>query len=268
MFNNQDSDTDDWPESVLGQKFDSFEQNLMCPICQGHYNNPQILNCGHSYCSICIRKHFDKTLNRTSSDICPSCREKADSADLKVNRTLASIVSSFKKLRKELHSTLTANETENSSDVEIVENPKNKKVCNQARDAASTVITQRIPHYSFHGLSKDKVKKTIEKLTENCKVKLRMDGDKDVLERRLREVIHLNNAQINALQPLTLDQVVRLVNDGDNAKDAEAKKSARSVSRLEKFKGGEAVRELDDGFARLAKVRSQRRMRHRPVCAY
>eukprot|EP01034_Spumella_vulgaris_P030935 gene30935-38234_t len=80
-----------------------------------------------------------------------------------------------------------------------------------------------------------------------------MDGDKDVLERRLREVIHLNNAQLNALQPLTFDQVIKHVNDRETAKESEARKSAGTISKLEKLKSGQTVKELDTHFASLVK---------------
>lgn len=248
-----DSDAYDWPDTSLGRKINALEDSMMCPICQGHYNNPQLLNCGHTFCSICIRKHFDKTLNRTSSDVCPSCREKADSADLKVNRAMASTVSLFTKLRKELFTQLNSTNDGSDSDFEILD-LANVKSISRHQSGSSTVITQRIPHFSFHGMSKDKVKKTIDKLLENCRSKLRMDGDKDVLERRLREVVHLNNAQINALQPLTLDQVVRYVNERENAKEAEARKSAKTLDKIERLKEGASVEDLEVGFARLVKV--------------
>jgi hypothetical protein len=257
MFKVEEADSEayDWPNNSLGKKLTALEESLLCPICSGHYENPQVLNCGHSFCSICIRKHFDKTINRTTSDICPSCREKADTADLKVNRALASTLNSFKLVRKELFEYITTqhnqNDDEDEDDIMIISDSRNKT---HKPSNSSVVITQRIPHYSFHGIPLAKMKKTIEKVTESSRIKLRMDGDKDVLERRLREVIHLNNAQVNATHPLSFDQVIKYVNDKESARESEARKSAGTIGKLEKLKNGQAVKELDTNFATLAKV--------------
>ncbi len=44
---------------------------------------------------------------------------------------------------------------------------------------------------------------------------------------------------MNSLQPLSMDQVLRLVNDRESAREAEAKKSLKSVGKIEKLKNGE-----------------------------
>lgn len=240
-----DSDGYDWPDTKLGKQLTNLEETLLCPICQGLFNNPQILNCGHSFCSLCIRKHFDKNLNRTTSDVCPACREKAETADLKVNRNLSTFVASFKSMRKDLLNVLNSSESKTNNDVEVV-NIKKKDRRN--------IVVERITHFNFHGMSKDKVKKTIDGVLKNTKNKLRSDGDKDALERRFREVVHMNNAQIGSDQPLSLDEIVKLVNDQETLKENEAKKSIKSVTKLEKLRSGEQVQELNSGFSTLAKV--------------
>ena len=65
----------DWPNSVLGKKLVKLEETLQCPICSEIYLNPHTLTCGHTYCSHCIRKHFDKAFNPSNtSDQCPVVR--------------------------------------------------------------------------------------------------------------------------------------------------------------------------------------------------
>lgn len=232
------SEAYDWPEgNSLAQKLAILEQDLICPICQSFFNNPQILICGHSYCSICIRKHLDKTINRISSDICPSCKEKAEVFDLKRNCSLASAVASFKRMRKSLHSNLVMAPTNSSlSDVNFKE-LKNMK----SEPIVGTLITKRMPHYSFHGLKKDKVKKIIEQVTCDSKVKIRTDGDKDALERRLRELIHMNNAQVGSDKPMTFEKVIKYVNDNETKREKEISKSTRLAKKLEKIKNGEVI---------------------------
>ena len=45
---------------------------MSCPICFGRFVNPQILNCGHSYCLTCIRSLENSQLNYN----CPECRQQ------------------------------------------------------------------------------------------------------------------------------------------------------------------------------------------------
>jgi hypothetical protein len=97
-----DYDVDDWPDtSPLGKLMAEFEESLLCSICRGHFDNPQMLKCGHSYCAICIQKHFDTKLNRNkdTSEACPSCRAKAELFDIKANRALAASIAKFKAMR-------------------------------------------------------------------------------------------------------------------------------------------------------------------------
>jgi hypothetical protein len=74
-------------------------------------------------------------------------------------------------------------------------------------------------------MSKDKLRKAIEKLCISSRIKLRTDGDKDVLERRYREFVHLNNAQIGSIDPLGVEAIVKEINTRETRKEREAKKS-------------------------------------------
>ena len=66
-----ETDITDWPSCKLGKKLSNLERSLRCLICRDMYENPQMLNCGHSYCSLCIRQHLDQTLNPNNSKTCP-----------------------------------------------------------------------------------------------------------------------------------------------------------------------------------------------------
>ena len=137
-----------------------------------------MLKCGHSFCSICIRKNLDKMLNphRTTTYMqCPSCREKADSSDLIPNRTLAMVVSNFQSLRKDLLATL-----ENGIERDIASKISNPSKILNPSNRNRVPVTKRMPHTSFHGMSKDKIRKFIESATKDSSIKLRLDGDKEV----------------------------------------------------------------------------------------
>lgn len=226
------SDVYDWPEDTpVGRKLASLEENLLCPICSGLFNNPHVLRCGHSYCSICIRKHFDSHLNRTSSDTCPSCREKADSFDLKKNGQLSNIVRAFRALRPNLLDLI--------KDAHNVAEKERPELQNIKHGAAGVAITRKLPFYSFHGLKKDKVKSTLIQLTAESKAQIRLDGDKEILEKRVSAFLHLHNAQIGSDAPLSLDQVVKLVNYQETQMEKESHKGSRSAAKIEKVKNGE-----------------------------
>jgi hypothetical protein len=250
MSDAENSEAYDWPEDLpIGRKLAAMEQEMICPICAGFVNNPHVLKCGHSYCSICIRKHFDKALNRTSSvDFCPFCREKAEAFDLKKNTTLASVVRQFRILRKDL--------------VELIQNKGETVDSSSSRSAVAgsatkagagagggeraaepkaegTAITVRHPHFASHGQSVAAVKKEINRVCGSSRVRLRMDGDKATNERRLRELVHLMNAQLDSLAPLTLEQAIRQVNASETRLDKEAFHSNRSARKVAKIKNGE-----------------------------
>jgi hypothetical protein len=45
----------DWPSEGLGKRMIAFESLLRCPICDEFLDNALVLECGHLYCSLCIR---------------------------------------------------------------------------------------------------------------------------------------------------------------------------------------------------------------------
>lgn len=221
---------DDWPsESPLGKKIELFQEDLLCPICQDLFSNPHILKCGHSFCSLCIRRHLDSTMNRIQADVCPVCREKAEAYDLRKNVCLGKIIENYKLVCGDLYSLLADKEVNNDTETSRSKRPRNK-------EPQGKTITQRVSQINCHGLSKDKIKKYIDDLTKESKVKLNTQGDKDVLERRIRELVHLINAQIGSDNPLTLDEAITQINKQEIEKEKHSKRSFEDfTSRQVKF---------------------------------
>jgi hypothetical protein len=200
-------------DSTLGQNLEVFEEQLRCPICQDFYDNPQILKCGHSFCSLCIRKHLDSTINRDISAICPTCREKAELFDLRKNVVLSALGRQFQELRRPLYTSLLEHETSHGE-----ANKESIGSFSKYHQIPGKAIATKLSQYHFHGANKEKVRKAIDDVCKGSAVKLRADGDKDVLERRLKELIHLINAQVGSDHPLTLDGAIKKVNDEEMSK--------------------------------------------------
>ena len=209
-----------------------MEAGLQCPICSDIFQNPHILNCGHSYCSLCIRKHFDKTLNSSAShDQCPTCRCKSDSSHLIPNRVLGNVVLAYAAVRNHLLNHLSA-DAEGSS--------KTLPLARQLSSPTSNIIKissdlRQLPHLIFHGKPKKYVRDAIDRLCSITNVKLNLDNvDQDDLERFYRELVHLNNSQLESSDPMSFRSIVKEVNKKELIRRTEALKASRNVSNASK----------------------------------
>lgn len=79
---------------------ESISQLLECPVCIGNFNSdknkPYILDCGHTFCQMCVSSLSDKNENEDSF-ACPTCRQsimKKSSLD-KVNILTMSMADQF-----------------------------------------------------------------------------------------------------------------------------------------------------------------------------
>lgn len=203
----------DWPiDSSIGKALDIFQKDLLCPICHELMTNPHSTPCGHSFCSLCIRRHCDTTLNvnRAAAERCPTCKEKLDVVDLRKNSSLSSLVLNYKTLGKQLYDAIFS-QASASFPASALKSTKKVRVVTPGHGKR---ITSRVTQYQLHGSSKEYVKKCIEDVTKDSKVKLKSDGSKDILERRLRELIHLINSQVgmSESEALTLDECVEKIN--------------------------------------------------------
>lgn len=243
----------DFPsQHPLGSSLEEFQEQLLCPICQELFLNPEVLLCGHSFCALCIRRHCDPMINRATANACPICRAKADTFDLRKNTTLAIVVEHFRGLRKGLVDALTHTKSGGGSNFSTAAASEAGK--RQILAGAGKEITTRLTQFNLHGLSKDKVKKIIEQATKDSRVKLRLDGDKDALERRLKDLVHLHNSQLGAINPLSLDQVIEKINVQSIVMEKEQQKAYKTISSVEKLKNGQETVEIANNFKKLAQV--------------
>eukprot|EP01033_Poteriospumella_lacustris_P001567 gene1567-1136_t len=190
-------------------------------------------------------------INRATANACPICRAKADTFDLRKNTTLAIVVEHFRGLRKDLADALV-----NTKSGIVVSNSTAaaSEAGKRTMTGAGKEITGRLSQFNLHGLSKDKVKKIIEQATKDSRVKLRLEGDKDALERRLKDLVHLHNAQLGAINPLTLDQVIEKINVQSLVMEKEQLKAYKTIGSVEKLKNGQETVEIASNFKKLAQL--------------
>jgi hypothetical protein len=157
------------------------------------------------------------------------------------------VVQLFQNFRSELLSVVS------NSDLPISEATLSTKRSQTKKESKSSLI-QRIPPRVFHIETKEKVKKALEKLTEDCPVKIRLDGDKDLLVKRYTEFVHLNNAQLSAKDPLSLSEIVHEIHRRERALEMNSKISKKVMLMVEGIKSGQESKEVKAGFSELVKV--------------
>jgi hypothetical protein len=94
-------------DTSLGAGLIEFEKTLKCLICQQFLVIPvSPKDCGHTFCSECIRSAITASMKIRQKADCPQCRGAIDARTLIPNTGLAAVVSKFKDVRKGLHSNL------------------------------------------------------------------------------------------------------------------------------------------------------------------
>lgn len=73
-----------------------LEEVLQCKICQEIMSGSVILPCGHSFCSLCIRRAIK------GSEQCPSCREKSFTDSILKNLDLSMICEVYRKIKNNI----------------------------------------------------------------------------------------------------------------------------------------------------------------------
>jgi hypothetical protein len=248
MVNEQLDSNIDWPiQNPIGRKADQLEEDLHCPICTDFFDNPHLLiTCGHSFCSLCIRKHFDAKLNTINSGTCPICRKKGQTNDLCKNVALAAVVERYQALRGDFFALLCATRattaTTNNSNSVNNSNSSSGNIVRMSQRSLRRVsgppvrsgepIVARLAQFNPHGIKVDRLRQHMSEITAKSSVELRMDGDRGILERRLRELTHQINAQVGADHPLSLDDVIAKVNLAETHLEMELRKSLRGIGVL------------------------------------
>ncbi|XP_059827027.1 zinc-binding protein A33-like [Hypanus sabinus] len=76
------------------QLFESWTEEVICPICLDFFTDPVSLECGHNFCRSCITQCWE----REERNSCPECREEIADRTLRVSRALANLSEKARKL--------------------------------------------------------------------------------------------------------------------------------------------------------------------------
>ncbi|XP_026576517.1 RING finger protein 39-like isoform X1 [Pseudonaja textilis] len=69
-----------------------LQRAAICPACRGHFKDPVILDCDHSYCRACITRYWDVEATKENGPrvvSCPQCKKVFERRNLRTNVKLA-----------------------------------------------------------------------------------------------------------------------------------------------------------------------------------
>ena len=154
--------------------FQKLEELLSCSICKEMMNNCYSLDCLHSFCSLCIRKHFQ------FAQTCPLCLSKSS---FKQNSLMNNIIHEFIILKNNIKNTQNGIEEDNNTR----ENTTESTTLSKNND--------RKPSVAYH-LLKDK---DLRLLLKNDG--LPCAGDRKTLIKIHSQYVLIYNANCDALHP-------------------------------------------------------------------
>ena len=165
------ADPFEWPlSSNLGKNLKLLEESLLCPNCTDFLTNAHSLNCGHSFCSLCIRRHLDRRVNAVTYNQCPTCRAPADINHLKPNRSLDDVVFKFKSCRTDLLNVMKGNDINQVTSTSANNNDSALPSASSSSSSTTNTVVhvKKLAQKVFHKYSKDKIKKELLQLcTDN-----------------------------------------------------------------------------------------------------
>ncbi|KAK6499744.1 E3 ubiquitin-protein ligase rad18 [Arthrobotrys musiformis] len=98
-------DPTDWIQTPV-PGLQALETSLRCQVCKELFTAPKVTSCGHTFCSLCIRR----CLSTTSK--CPICMKTDEEPRLRDNIVVSELVNSFNVIRKSLLETLVSKKEE------------------------------------------------------------------------------------------------------------------------------------------------------------
>ena len=92
-----------WAGAMASEKLVNLQEEVTCPICLELLTEPLSLDCGHSFCQICITTNSKESVTgQKGARKCPVCRINYESGKLRPNWHLANIVQRIREVKLSL----------------------------------------------------------------------------------------------------------------------------------------------------------------------
>ncbi|KAF5386563.1 hypothetical protein D9615_001906 [Tricholomella constricta] len=114
-------DPTDFPPLTIAPGLRTLDGSLRCNICGELFDAPVTLNCGHCFCSFCVRSSL------AEKQECPACRKTAIEGHLRPNPVMEEVVSAWKLSRPYILNLSKADSEQQQRDATPVATPKAKK---------------------------------------------------------------------------------------------------------------------------------------------
>ncbi|KAI5627280.1 E3 ubiquitin-protein ligase TRIM39 [Silurus asotus] len=139
------------------------EDQLECCICLDVFTDPVSTPCGHNFCMICLKEHWDSS----SHCQCPVCKEKfTNRPDLRVNTFISALAAPFKKSVQLKSSRAAEIRTRSQVLCEVCCEKKCVAVKSCLICMASYCKTHLEPHERVSSLKKHKLMEPVENLKD------------------------------------------------------------------------------------------------------
>jgi len=211
--------------------------------------------------------HLTRINSNASAGKCPICQDVCTPHDLRIERTLAEVISTYGSIRKTLLELVEGNSSDSLDDITIKRSTSNLKsnyidLVDSDVKKPPPVIVSKLSFMQTKNLNLKAMKECLLNVvtkTMKASTKINAEGDKDALERRYRELIHLHNAQIGSDTPLTVNQIVSEINKREKARSDEFFKSKSSLKKIETLKNGNIGIYKDDWNRLIKKIHDNKK---------
>ena len=218
-----------------------LDESLRCHVCKDFYNAPVITTCGHTFCSLCIRRHLDMNTR------CPICWQETTISQLRANITVADATEAFVRVSEQLKSQAAQTQQDKP---ETVEPAPKLKACDEQGECPicssvmplkqlqtthidnclrrqdrkpSATFSKKIPMPNYMLLSETKLRKML------LDAGLSTKGNKQRLQARFKEYVHQFNANVDSQRPMTRSQLLQVMHNWDTVQQKVSMGSIKDI---------------------------------------
>ncbi|XP_072406096.1 zinc-binding protein A33-like isoform X1 [Chiloscyllium punctatum] len=156
------------------QQVQSWTEEVICPICLDFFTDPVTLECGHNFCRSCITQSWE----RRGRNSCPECRQEFPDRNLRGNRVLANLAEKARKLNGNPQEKERKHHCEeHQEELKLFCETDEKLVCVICRDSREHKSHNFIPVKEAVGIYKDRVKSSLDSLTEKKSAALEIERE-------------------------------------------------------------------------------------------